>query len=161
MARIWCPQPSTNVPSPTCYLHHIPIDPLKKDIERAAPTFLRAANCLPQNVTIYSYLIESLQIPSQPGEPRILYEANPTFYQVLAPAINHEYVCLSSASMNESQVSALSSWLLHFLARPLEEEDFDQICDHYTALQAHPGFQPYCPPPAPVTNRPRPRKSLA
>lgn len=161
IASIWAPQPSTTIPKPTCYLHHISIPPLRRELQRLIPSFLSHPNKSALPLSFYSFIFESLQLPPpSASEHHILYEANPTHYISFAAGLYHEFICLSSTTIQEAQLTSLSTWLLHFLVHFLDESELSGICGFYNAI-SNPGFQAYLPPPSPTPSLSHPcKKSL-
>lgn len=178
ISTMWCPAPLKAIPAPQCYLQHIPIHPMKREIVRAAPSFLTAhasnRNPLPQS--LYSFLIQSLNLPApapfssspQSTPCHLLFEANPTYYLSLIPALYSSFICLTSAAIpSESNISSLSNWLLSFLSKFLSDSDLSTLCADLETLLSHPGFSPLPPKTSALassssssTSARQPRKSL-
>lgn len=155
MSTIWHPQPSDTIPEPYCYLHHIPIPHPKREIVCSAPAFLtvHSSDRTPLHIGLYSYLIQSLDLPEPAQHPlsssstphHILYEANPTYYLSFCAALYSGFVCLSSAPVAESNIPSLANWLLTFYSKFLEDSDLEAISSFLKGLYSHPGLTPLPP----------------
>jgi hypothetical protein len=110
ISTMWCPAPLKAIPAPQCYLQHIPIHPMKHKIVQAAPSFLttHASNHNPLPQSLYSFLIQSLDLPApapfssspQSTPCHLLFEANPTYYLSLIPALYSNFICLTPFPQN-------------------------------------------------------------
>ncbi|ELR13385.1 uncharacterized protein ACA1_243150 [Acanthamoeba castellanii str. Neff] len=114
---------------------------------------LSSSDCTPLHISLYSFLIQSLELPNPSPHPitspttpyHILYEANPTYYLSFCAALYSSFVCLSSTPIAEGNISSLSNWLLTFHSKFLEESDLTAITSFLQGLTSHPALAPLTP----------------
>ncbi|ELR23191.1 uncharacterized protein ACA1_067750, partial [Acanthamoeba castellanii str. Neff] len=132
-----------------------PIPHPTHEVVHSAPAFLTAqsSDCPPLHISLYSFLIQSLELPNPSPHPitlpttpyHILYEANPTYFLSFCAALYSSFVCLSSTPIAEGNISSLGNWLLTFHSKFLEESDLTAITSFLQGLTSHPALAPLTP----------------